>query len=103
MNFGSLMDLAGPLAGGLINPTSGLGMAGGPMSGLGMIGTDGNPFDKNKSLISDMQADERKKKEGIASMFSGLGKGMKDDNMRVRLPEQQPFDVQGLLASLFGG
>lgn len=35
--MGFLKDLAGPLAGGAINPASGLGMAGGPMSGLGLL------------------------------------------------------------------
>lgn len=32
-----LKSLAGPLAGGAINPASGLGMAGGPLSGIGAL------------------------------------------------------------------
>lgn len=52
-------------------------------------------------IASDANKD---KKEGIAKMLSGLGKGNKDENFGLRpLPQQQGIDVQSFLASLFGG
>lgn len=47
-------------------------------------------------------AADREKKQGIMSMFKGLGEGPEESNRRLRMPQQQAFDVQGLLASLFG-
>jgi hypothetical protein len=88
VNFGAFSQLAGPLAGGMINPMSGIGMAGGPLSGTG--------------LISDMLAKDKKKKEGIASMLSGIGKGHDKNTPDVQMAQQPGFDIQGLLSSLFG-
>lgn len=53
--------------------------------------------------VTDKLASDTKK-QGIASMLSGIGKGKVDENMRLRpLPQQEGFDLQGFLASLFGG
>lgn len=101
MNFGSLLDLAGPM--------SGVGLAGNPMSGIGVMGGMMSPGGQGgQAAAAPGQAiaeeEKRKKKEGIASMLSGIGKGQKDASMGLRpLPQQQGFDVQSLIQSLLGG
>lgn len=48
-------------------------------------------------------AAKKKKKEGIASMLSGIGKGNETQTGGLQMPQQQSFDLQSYLASLFGG
>jgi hypothetical protein len=52
--------------------------------------------------VMDETADKLKK-EGIAKMLSGIGKGHDKTPPSLDMPQQQGFDLQGLLASLFGG
>lgn len=50
------------------------------------------------------ELEKKSKKEGIAKMLGGIGKG--HNQLQGGLPEaprQQEFDVQSFLAQLFGG
>jgi hypothetical protein len=91
-----------------MNPVSGIGMAGNPMSGIGMMERLGGGKDPVSAppagTTPGMTEDERKKKEGIAGMLSGIGKGHDKQSPGLSAPQQQqPFDIQTFLASLFGG
>lgn len=95
-----------------MNPVSGIGMAGNPTSGIGMmerLGGGKNPpvmdayTPSPAGTTPGMTLDKRKKKEGIAGMLSGIGKGHDKNTPQLNVPQNQPFDVQGFLASLFGG
>lgn len=43
------------------------------------------------------------KKQGVASMLSGIGKGAEEGIPEIPHAPQGNFDVSGFLASLFGG
>jgi hypothetical protein len=101
MNLGALFS-GGPLS------LSGIGMAGGPASGIGVMGgaMGGGGQGAPAAAVPGQMADDaakKKKKEGIAKMLGGMG-GDNDLQAPGRSAPALPgVDLQGLLSSLFGG